>query len=459
MIPGRPGGGHGYKYETEGEKMSGTAEGWNGRKLPKNIRQVGETEGQNRIYLEDYVYTYVRKTLEKRGGQAVAGFLTGIWEDREDGRYYFIKGAMVVEGMLSAKESVIAGTPLWKKNRELAEYYFPGQELVGWFLHSREEGFFDETEKQAMHRHIFPQGESLLFQFEEEENRMCFGNENGLTPAGGYYIYYERNVDMQNYMLDTGQAVPEEISLDDTAILQYRSIMKERKSQAGRKQEILLKRACIGLTAAVVFLSLYTWGEQRDALPKETSGSDIVAVGASVEAEGNSGQTENLGENSGQGGEERGDGVQTNKEENGAQTDEEGESGVQMNEGGENSGQSHGTEENQGQTGGGGALDTQGIPEQEVDVNDQSISQTDSSAEEQNPSESADAGAGEDQAQNASVSLPGAQLNYYEVQSGDTLVGICLTFYGTTEVLGDICQLNEISNPALIYNGQRIYLP
>lgn len=263
--------------------MSGTVEGWSGRKLPKNIRQVGETEGQNRIYLEDYVYTYVRKALEKRTDQAVAGFLTGTWEDRNVGRCYFIKGAMVVEGLLAAKESAIEDTPLWKKNRDLAEYYFPGQEFLGWFLHTREEGFFDETEKQTMHRHMFSQGESLFFQFEEEENRFYFGNDAGLTAAGGFYIYYERNVDMQNYMLDTGQAAPEEIALDDTAILQYRSIMKERKKQAGRKQEVLLKRACIGLTAAVVFLSLYTWGEQRALSENSKNNQDAVAVGASVQ--------------------------------------------------------------------------------------------------------------------------------------------------------------------------------
>ncbi len=381
--------------------MSGTAEGWNGRKLPKNIRQVGETEGQNRIYLEDYVYTYVRKALEKRSSQAVAGFLTGTWEDRETGRCYFIKGAMVVEGLLSAKESEIEGTPLWKKNRELAEYYFPGQELIGWFLHSREEGFFDEIEKQTMDRHIFSQGESLFFQFEEEENKFYFSDDTGLTAAGGFYIYYERNVDMQNYMLDTGQAVPEEISLDDGAILRYRNIMKERKSQAGRRQEVLLKRACIGLTAAVVFLSLYTWGEQRGAVSKDGAGSteNILAVGASV-------------------------------------------------------GEGESTEE---------TLENQSLSESEGSPQEQNISQTGDIAETQTASGTE--GTGEslnpssEPLESAAASAAGTQMNYYEVQSGDTLVGICLTFYGTTEVLADVCQVNGISNPALIYNGQRIYLP
>lgn len=424
---------HGYKYETEGEKMSGTVEGWNGRKLPKNIRQVGETEGQNRIYLEDYVYTYVRKALEKRSNQAVAGVLTGTWEDKEIGRCYFIKGAMVVEGLLSAKESVIEGSPLWKKNRELAEYYFPGQELVGWFLHSREEGLFDETEKQTMHRHIFSQGESLFFQFEEEENKFYFGDDTGLALAGGFYIYYERNVDMQNYMLDTGQAVPEEISLDDTAILQYRSIMKERKNQAGRKQEALLKRACIGLTAAVVFLSLYTWGEQRVALPGETGSGieEILAVGASVEELENDGETDEAGESQGM---SETDYTLDNQNISGTEgvVDAQNPSGTEWVIDGQDSSGTEGIVDTPNPTESGTALENQ-VPSGSVDSTE--------------PAESAAAGVAD------------TQMNYYEVQSGDTLVSICLTFYGTTEVLADVCQVNGISNPALIYNGQRIYLP
>lgn len=394
--------------------MSGTAESWSGRKLPKNIRQVGETEGQNRIYLEDYVYTYIRKALDKRNCQVVAGFLTGTWEDRSIGRCYFIKGAMVVDGLLSAKESEVEGTPLWKKNRELAEYYFPGQEYVGWFLHSREEGFFDETEKQSMHRHLFSQGEALFFQFEEEEHQFFFGENGALIPAGGFYIYYERNVDMQNYMLDTGQAVPEEVSLDDTAILQYRSIMQERKQQVGRKQETLLKRVCIGLTAAVVFLSLYTWQEQRGALPVEGNGEqqgDLLAVGAAV-----SESTEDT----------------SPAEEETGETEEGETQPVSMSEGQETSGETDPGSEGQNSIESGEVLpETTGMTD----------------------------AAGMYESAESVAAAAGTAMNYYEVQSGDTLVQICLTFYGTTDVLPAVCQLNNISNPAMIYNGQKIYLP
>ena len=36
--------------------------------LPKNIRQVGDTNGRERIYLEDYVGTFLKKTSRSSAG-------------------------------------------------------------------------------------------------------------------------------------------------------------------------------------------------------------------------------------------------------------------------------------------------------------------------------------------------------------------------------------------------------
>ena len=36
--------------------------------LPKNIRQVGDTNGRERIYLEDYVGTFLKKYFFRTGG-------------------------------------------------------------------------------------------------------------------------------------------------------------------------------------------------------------------------------------------------------------------------------------------------------------------------------------------------------------------------------------------------------
>ena len=42
--------------------------------LPKNIRQVGDTNGRERIYLEDYVGTFLKKYFSAPEGRAAMLF-------------------------------------------------------------------------------------------------------------------------------------------------------------------------------------------------------------------------------------------------------------------------------------------------------------------------------------------------------------------------------------------------
>lgn len=48
---------------------------------------------------------------------------------------------------------------------------------------------------------------------------------------------------------------------------------------------------------------------------------------------------------------------------------------------------------------------------------------------------------------------------YYEVERGDTLYAISQKIYGDTSRVGKICELNDISNPDKIHEGQKIILP
>lgn len=47
----------------------------------------------------------------------------------------------------------------------------------------------------------------------------------------------------------------------------------------------------------------------------------------------------------------------------------------------------------------------------------------------------------------------------YTIQRGDTLIGICMRWYGSDQRVAEICALNNISNPDDIKIGQKILLP
>ena len=57
---------------TNKEKMGG---GYQFVKLPENIRQMGEPPMQNRIYIEDYVMTYMHQIFQKKRESAIVVLL------------------------------------------------------------------------------------------------------------------------------------------------------------------------------------------------------------------------------------------------------------------------------------------------------------------------------------------------------------------------------------------------
>ena len=73
-----------YKEETDTTKE--TAEYV---KLPNNVRQIGEIKGKKKIYMEDYVYTFLKKIARNPHGDEVAAILFGSCSLDRAGRLYF----------------------------------------------------------------------------------------------------------------------------------------------------------------------------------------------------------------------------------------------------------------------------------------------------------------------------------------------------------------------------------
>ena len=66
-------------------------------KLPKNIRQVGQSEGDTRIYVEDYVVTFLNERAKETPSEEKLAILLGNTVEKDDQIYIFIHGAVAVE--------------------------------------------------------------------------------------------------------------------------------------------------------------------------------------------------------------------------------------------------------------------------------------------------------------------------------------------------------------------------
>ena len=67
------------------------------RQLPKNVRQIGNVSDNPKIYVEDYVDTYLNQLREKAKEQPVGVILAGEVLELEDEKAVFVSGAVQMQ--------------------------------------------------------------------------------------------------------------------------------------------------------------------------------------------------------------------------------------------------------------------------------------------------------------------------------------------------------------------------
>lgn len=232
--------------------------------LPKNIRQIGAPEGNRRIYIEDYVMTYLNQMANPNSTFARGAILVGENVKGEKGEVIFVSGALAAQNLeLDLEETTFDGET-WSYIYQEVKTYFPDLEVVGWFLSRM--GFSVEVNDMIVRLHMdnFAGSDKVLYIMDALEGEDAFYMMEGecLRRQSGYYIYYARNEAMQNFMIEskgaTDEREPDEVEQKDEAVLRnYRKIMEERARNA--KAERLNHRLsflCSGLTVAVLALGI-----------------------------------------------------------------------------------------------------------------------------------------------------------------------------------------------------------
>ena len=228
-------------YKDEKQTTRGTEGNFN---LPKNIRQIGLPGEEYRIYIEDYVYTFLKKTAEKKEEKgSVAVFAGEIkWADGKE--YLFVKGAVLLETRECTEEHVEIEDAAWQKLHEEMEKYFPGQEIAGWFMTGK--GLTMEVGENLQRIHLkYFGGEKVLMLMEPVESEEAFFlYENGqMMRQNGYYIYYEKNPCMQTYMLEKIQSSDSRnrkmFRMMQFALFERSCRKNTKKSQRKQKRELL----------------------------------------------------------------------------------------------------------------------------------------------------------------------------------------------------------------------------
>ena len=64
------------------------------RQLPKNVRQIGNVSDSSKIYVEDYVDTFLNQMCEKAEQETIGAFLIGEIVREEEQDFIYIYGAI-----------------------------------------------------------------------------------------------------------------------------------------------------------------------------------------------------------------------------------------------------------------------------------------------------------------------------------------------------------------------------
>lgn len=437
-------------YEKEKQKPEGN-EGF--FRIPNNIRQIGEVNETQKIYIEDYAYTYLCRISSGNSSKGKAAILLGQANWKDGISYLFVKSAVVLPDMEITEEHLSFTREIWNHVYEKNKEYFPDQEIVGWYLSIP--GCSMELHEVICRTHLdhFGGNDKVLMVMEPLEKEEAFYRyEDGeLSRQPGFYIYYEKNEPMQNFLVaqnDKAETKSEQVS--DQAVKTFRKKV-ETKSE-GKKQTkntSVFRTASVCMMVAVLAVGVLYLNDYHKLKKTETVISKLDDKNSGKELVETKPVNGLVSENRKKDSQDAADGeaAGTDTEETDAGTD-----------GAATSGSSDGTSDGQKDTD--GKKDDAKDPDADDGASEKKTdSGSDASGTDaEDDSKNSPAGA-KDSDDGESGQTAGSTHQSYTIHEGDTITSISMRYYGNSSKIKEICALNGLSPEDFIFPGQKILLP
>ncbi|GEM_PF-86499 len=262
-------------------------------KLPKNIRQIGERDQVLKLYLEDYVNTYLKRLHPTGGSDLRVGLLLGNVEMHEDTPYVFVDGALEMENITEEGEKVAFTEDAWKKAYQDVEQMFPKRTVQGWFLCGSPGCNLSPLNYWRQHGQYFTGKHQLMYLNSglEGEEAIYITSSDGFYKLRGYSIFYERNQMMQDYMILRRDTKRVETGVDDKVIRDFKKRMDERKVEAVHHKSTVgvLTGLCGVLTVTVLaggvamFNNYQKMQQMESVIASVVPGGSVLTGGKQVE--------------------------------------------------------------------------------------------------------------------------------------------------------------------------------
>ena len=210
--------------------------------IPRNVRQMGEPEETRKIYVEDYVVTYLRQYAKEEMQNPRAAILLGNTMEQGGIPYLFVRSALDLPESVGTDGTLLITDSMWMRIYEEIDRVFRGQEILGWFLSTPGHEPAVHYELLSAHKNYFPGRDRVLMLEDPVEGEDAFFvmEAEGLVRQNGYFVFYERNEPMQQYMLEKkdGKSVDAEEEFPDRAARSFRTVVQERREETTQKKTV-----------------------------------------------------------------------------------------------------------------------------------------------------------------------------------------------------------------------------
>ena len=424
------------------------------REIPKNVRQIGEVRGKTKIYIEDYIITFM-KQISTRDDKPKAMILYGDRQVENSETFLFVNGAILAECPENMDgERTVFKEDVWKEVNEKSGHFFKDSMVLGWIYLRYDLSEFAGAPVINTHKQFFREDQQIYMEYsvsERIENLYLF-EKNHMELQSGYYVYYEQNEAMQNYMITVKQDEPEEVKKEvDKATRKFRGIVQEKKEEIHRKQTMgVLYGTSVAMLLIVTIIGVTMMNNYEKMQDMEKVLHDISAQMTEEEKNLEPGKVEVVTQ----------DATLANVEIDGQPEEAaltsalsvesppnkeygEGNAGNGALTLSENSATNEADEDTLLAAGIESDISASEQIKTEADVPAESVTET--TVEQRDPLIKAQEG----------ISVPGI----YCIEKGDTLAKISTRFYGDESMIDRICQANNIADKNSIQYGVNIVLP
>lgn len=390
--------------------------------LPKNIRQIGQAGKNPKIYIEDYVITYARKLAKQTADNYGLAVLLGKLPQKEDQPIY-VSGAVAIRNYFP-EQGVIFSNEVWSGIYEQIRKYFMDLEIMGLIVTRKEseDGIPDRLKR--IHLENFQGEDRIFFLYDSEEKEETFyrTTQRQLVKQNGYYIYYEKNESMQNYMVDTLGTDSEECEYEDLAMEHVRNVIasKGEPVEEDKKMIHLMYAASTALAAVVLVIGTTMLSNYDKMNNMEQTLNHISNDVTELNKDDTNLVVETL---------------------NGNKDKTKNKSNSKL----KNNGTSKETE---------GETKDKNLSSDDLEKEDNKEEPENVKKENQQQAKKEDK-----QSEKDKQAVAGKPARYYIVKKGDTLVTISGKLYDSDEYIETIQKINGIEDKDVIYEGQKLLLP